>query len=413
MKFRRLIYTPLFLAVFAFGAAAQSVQSDYAIQKNFKEQYAEYQNKVGQVASPDSMQALIEDIKSFDQQYSQHTELLNKVLYPETYNGHMKELKKSSVLALNQLQTISDKDKELKKLQTKVTYYEQSLQQANQRTDSLKRAIKQSSRDKKELAGMVREYRQSLKKRDQLILSFIDSVVTAYEEIDIAANENLESIGQKSRLNADGNALKMIRDISVENLELLQENGDKLHLQDYMRMAAVQKQFGNMWQRLGENITDVYQNGDANEMAQEVDQNINKWSGLLKSQVLASLRDTLVASDIAINNFETPKEFYQSLNSYLDTMIMQSKNNSTEALYSEYQRFRRFWSQIELEWAGGMEEAGILSNPQLATLSDKVDRWAQFVKPESNNILAYLLGASVLLAAGLGFMLMREKKGKS
>ncbi len=65
----------------------------------------------------------------------------------------------------------------------------------------------------------------------------------------------------------------------------------------------------------------------------------------------------------------------------------------------------------EIQWSSSFVDAGILSNQQMATLNAKVDTWAENARPDGqNNILVYLLGASVLLAVALGVMLIREKK---
>jgi len=411
MKLRITILTLLF-GLFAIGAAAQSTQSDYEIQKSFKTQYAEYEQKVEQLSSPDSAQALKTSIREFEQKYNKHADLLDKALYPDTYEQRIEKLKKSSVVAMNRLQTMKQQTKKLEKLETQLTSYENDLQQLNKRTDSLQNAMQESIQSEKKLSAMLREYRQSLEKRDELILAFIDSMVIAYQEMDLQKLDDLENIDQKSRLESDGDALKMIHNISVENLDILQKNAQNLRLQDYMRMADVQQQFEKMWSRLGDKITEVYDGENAKEMASEVDQKINKWNQMLKEQTLTSLKDTLAENNIAVGGFETSDEFYSSLNSYLDNKVKKSKENASKAGYNDFTNFKSFWNEIEVQWANNFVDAGLLSQPQMATLNAKVDNWAEHAQPRSNNLLVYLLGASVLLAVALGVMLIREKKGK-
>ena len=402
----------LLFGLFSIGAAAQSTQSDYEIQKSFKTQYAEYEQKVEQLSSPDSAQALITSIREFDQKYNKHADLLDKALYPDTYDQRIEKLKESSVVAMNRLETMKKQTKKLEKLETQLTSYENDLQQLNKRTDSLQNAMQESIQSEKKLSAMLREYRQSLEKRDELILAFIDSMVIAYQEMDLQKLDDLENIDQKSRLESDGDALKMIHNISVENLDILQKNAQNLRLQDYMRMADVQQQFEKMWSRLGDKITEVYDGENAKEMAGEVDQKINKWNQLLKEQTLASLKDTLAENNIGVSGFETSDEFYSSLNSYLDDKVKKSKENASKAGYNDFTNFKSFWNEIEVQWANNFVDAGLLSQPQMATLNAKVDSWAEHAQPRSNNLLVYLLGASVLLAVALGVMLIREKKSK-
>lgn len=412
MKLRIPLLT--FLFTFAsIAAVAQTAQSDYEIQQTFKTQYAEYQDSIEQLSSPDSAQALIASIKQFEEKYGTHSSLLDKALYPDTYQQRIKKLKESSVRAMNRLQTIKKQNTRLQKLETQLTSYEQNLQMLNQRTDSLKQAMQQSIRSEKELSNTLREYRQSLEKRDELILAFIDSMVVAYQQMDIGKVQDLENVDERSRLNTDGDALEMIHRLSAENVNVLQNNADQLHLDDYMRMTDVQQQFKMMWQRLGPKITDVYAGKNAEKLSKEVGENITKWQQMLQSQMLTSLKDTMSEHNIAVNGFQNPDELYRSLNTYLDQQIKQSKEDNSEAGYQKLEQFQEFWSNVELQWASNFAEAELISTPQMATLNAKVDTWAEHAQPRSNNLLVYLLGGTVLMALALGVLLIREKKNHS
>lgn len=412
MKLRISLLTLVF-GLFSYAAVAQNMQSDYEIQQSFKTQYADYQDHIEQLAAPDSAKALIASIKEFDEKYSKYAELLNKALHPETYEQRIKKLKESSVRARNRLQTIEKQNTKLQNLETQLSSYEQNLQQLNQQTDSLKQAMQESIKSEKQLSGMVREYRQSLEKRDELILAFIDSMVVAYQQMDIQSMQDLENMDESSRLDTNGDALKLVHNISAENLRILQKNAAKLRLEDYMRMADVQQQFETMWKRLGTKITDVYDGENAEKLATEVEENLTQWDQMLQSQTLASLKDTLAVNNISVSSFQTPDELYQSLNSYLDQQIKQSKESNSEAGYANLKQFQEFWNEVEVQWSNNFVDSGLITKPQMATLNSKVDTWAEHAQPRSSNLLVYLLGGTVLLALALGVMLIREKKNNT
>ena len=409
MKLRISLLTIIF-ALVSTAALAQNVQSDYEIQKTFKQKFAEYQDQLDRVSSPDSAKKLITDIKSFDEEYQAHSELLNKVLHPATYQEQIKELKESSVLTLNRLQTIKTQAQRLDTLEMKVVSYENNLQQLNSRTDSLQKAIEKSNRSEQQLAAMVREYRSSLEKRDELILAFIDSMVVAYQKMDYDALQDLENMDEKSRFKSDGDALKMIHDITMENVQILQNNSQNLLLEDYMRMAEVQQQFETMWNRLGNNIQEVYAGGNAEEIAANVDQNIAQWDSLIQNQSLAALRTTMADNNIRVIDFQNTDEFYTALNQYLNTNIQQSKKNASEASYSEFQNFKQFWNRVEMDWASNFADAGLLNKTQMSTINGKVDQWAGVAEPSSDNLFAYLFGGSMILVVALSVMLFRQRK---
>lgn len=412
MKLRISILTLLF-GLFSLVAVAQTAKSDYEIQKSFKENYEDYENRVEEASSPDTVKSLIKAIKDFDEKYRKHSDLLDKALYPDTYSQKIEELKKSSVLAMERLSTIRDQSNRLAKLETQLADYKQNLNQLNKRTDSLQKAMKKSVENEKQLSSMVREYRQNLEDRDELILAFIDSMVVAYQKMDLEAMQDLENIDKKSRIKSDGDALEMIHEISIQNLNILRENNDRLKLQDYMRMAEVHKKFENMWTRLGNKIQQVYEGDNAVKMAGEIDKNISQWNQTLKNQTLNAIQESLVQKNIEIDSFNTSEELYSSINNYLNNQIASSKENSSDVNYEKFKNFQEFWNQVEIRWANNLVEAEILKEHQIATINQKADTWARHAQPESTNWLAYLLGVSVILVLALGVMLVREKQNKS
>lgn len=411
MTFRISVITFLF-ALFSTGAVAQQAQSDYEIQKSFKEQYAEFEERLAEVSSSDSAEAIVESIGDFEEEYSEHSDLLDKVLAPNTFNETMEDLKTSASRTMNRLQEMEQRTEKLEELQQQVSKYEQNMENLNQRTDSLEQAMQESIQSEKKLSGMVREYRENLENRDELILAFIDSMVIAYQQMDLEDLQNLEDMDEQSRIETDGNALQMIHQISLENLNILQKNSDRLQIEDYMRMAGVQSQFENMWDRLGNKIQEVYDGENAQQMASEIDENIAKWNQELQNQTFATLRDSLAANNIEVGGFSNSDEFYRSVNNYLDRQIEQSKEESSDAMYQRFQNFQDFWNRVEVQWSGSMAEADMLSRDQMATIDEKVDIWAQNAEPASTNWLVYLLGASILIALVLGALLIRERQNR-
>lgn len=411
MKLRITVLLTIFVGFFSVVTVAQQAQSDYQVQQEFKNQYVEFQQQIETIAKPDSAEALIESIKAFDQKYSNHEELLDNALYPETYDERIEELKKSSVKALNRTETITEQRQKLEKMETKLASYEENLNQLDQQTDSLKTAIQKSTESEKELSGMVREYRERLEKRDELILTFIDSMVVTYQDMDLEALEELEDYDGKQRIKSN-DALKLVHDITEENLQILQRNSADLQLKDYMRMAEVNYQFEQMWQKLGDKIREVYDGNNAEMLANNTGRNIEQWNTQLNNHTLKALNEHFAQNGIEVNSFESSDQFRASLNNYLDRKIKQSKEDRSEANYEDLQQFKEFWNPVQIEWTKSLTYADILSKDEMATLNQKVDTWTQEAQPRSNNILVYLLGGSVLLAVALGVMLIREKKNQ-
>lgn len=399
----------VFLILAVLPAQAQQVQSDYEIQQQFIEQYNNLQQRLDTVSSVDSARAIIQAVQELNQQYQDNAELLNNALFPNTYEEQINYLRESAAMTLNRVQEVQMRTEKLASLQEQLSQYEQNLEQLTSRTDSLRQAIQASIANEKEQAALLETYREGLERRDELILAFIDSMVVAYQQMDLESLQGLEDLEQKSELESNGNALQLIHEITVENLQILQNNSGQLRLQDYLRMSEVQQEFQEMWQILGDEIKEIYSGEDTQQLSAQIEQNINQWDQLLSNQTFATLSDSLKAQGVEIQEFTNAQGLYTALNSYLTEQINQSREGASEAGYNEYQQFLEFWNRIELRWASNFVDAGILTEDQLSEINAKVDEWAEYARPESN-FLIWLLGAAVIVAIILGVLFVRERQ---
>lgn len=414
-KFQRnTFYSILILSVillgFSIDAAAQEAKSDYEIQKTFKQEYQRLSNGLQEADSSAAIQQLIKDVKQLDENYSEHSELLNVALYPATYKEEMDFLKRRALTAQQQLVTIEEQEQKLQELSGQITSYDSRLDILNKQTDSLQNAIRKSLKSEEQLAGMVRRYRESLEQRDDLILSFVDSVMITYQKLNVESMQDLENAKKKARFNADGNALKMIQDIANENISLLESNSN-LSAEEYLRMSSVNQEFQTMWDKIGSKLVEIYADG-SKETEENIGKTIKAWDEKLTSQTWAAIDSSFRQAGIPIEDFQDSESFYSSLNNYLEQSIQASENESGDGTLSDYQNFSNFWSErVQVEWTPHLIDAGILSSRQMATIDQQIKQWASNAEPESL-LLVYLLGISVLAIVALGVILAREKINK-
>ena len=388
--------------------AQQNNQSDYDIVQSYKSEYKSLNKQIGNVVSVKEVEDLIKSIKQFDQDYQDHKKLLNSVIHPETYSSRLKDLQKNALVTEKRLIKIEQQDSKLQKLNGKLAGYDNELQLLNNKTDSLQLAIQKSIKSEKQLSGMVRKYRESLEKRDDLILSFVDSVMIAYQKLDINSIQDLENAQKKARFNSNGNALNMIKSIAQDNVEFLKAN-PKLSTEEYLRMNAVQHQFQDMWDKIGVKLTQIYVDNNSSTVKEEVDTSINNWDKEISSRTWTALNEAIDKEGIDMPKFADQQTFYNTLNSYLEESFKSSKDDRSQKTYSNYQRFYSFWTNdVQMNWSPYMERGNILTSKQLASIDRKVDQWASIAEPESN-VLFYLFGASILAIVILGVVLIREK----
>ncbi len=409
------LYLPVIVLMAMFmsintGVMAQQTKSDYQIQQDFKEQYKQISNKLTESDSSGTIQQLIEEVKTLEKNYSDHKDLLNVALYPETFSSEMDDLKRRALSAKDQLAIIEQQEQKLQELNQQVTSYDVRLESLNSRTDSLRHAIQKSLKSEEQLTGMVRRYRKSLEERDELILSFVDSVMITYEELNIESMQDLENAKKKARFNADGNALKMILNIANENISLL--NSDQnLTTENYLRMSSVQQEFKTMWSKVGDKLVDIYAEGDKEKAKKNISEAIAEWDKKVTTQTWSSLNASFDSAGIQLPKFTDNETFYQTLDSYLSESIKSSEDGEGESALKNYRTFSSFWTnRVQTEWTPYIIDANVLSTRQMTAIDEQLETWASNAEPESN-MLVYLLGFSLLAIVALGVMLAREKKG--
>ncbi|MDX1587251.1 MAG: hypothetical protein R3222_10915, partial [Balneolaceae bacterium] len=243
----------ILLSIFAVSlnpgtASAQQVKSDYEIQQSFRNEYQSLNDSLTVADSSAAVDSLISQIRQLEQEYTPHESLLDKVLYPETYEQEITRLKRDAISTRERLVVIENQEEKLKDLGNTLSSYDNRLNNLDQTTDSLRRVINRAEQSEQQLSSTVRQYRRQLQQRDDLILSFVDSVIVSYEMMDFESISDLEAVKKRARFNADGDALKMIRNIINEHKALL-ESDSRLTTEEYLRMNVVQHDFSAMWDK--------------------------------------------------------------------------------------------------------------------------------------------------------------------
>lgn len=406
-------YSIALLAFFVMAANVQAqqpqkVESDYQIQKDFKKELKSINEALDEVGSVAGSGQVVDRIKSLESNYSEYSTLLDKALYPDTFDQRLEELKKRAVSVQQRLTTIEEQNKKLDELTGRITDYDDQMSRLNSRSDSLRKAIQQSVQSEKRLSGRVQDYRESLEERDQLILSIIDSVLVAYQDLDIESMGDLENARKNARMNAEGNPLKLIQSIATDNVEFLNSN-PRLGTKDYLRMNAVQHQFATMWSKTGDKLAEIYGGKDVDATRANIKNAISKWDASVTTSMWTSVNNAFEEAGIQLEEFGDPEAFFTALSNYLDSGISTSKEANSNDAYQRYQKFTEFWnSRVKKQWSPFITEGEVLSNDQMASIDQKLDQWAVNAKPESN-LLVYLLGLSLLVVVVLGVLLFREK----
>lgn len=403
----RLLLIAALMLFFVPALSAQQVTSDYEIQKNFKQEIKSVDKALQRANTAAEVADINEQLASIDSTYSDHKELINRAIYPEKYQEKVSELRDRASLVEKRLTTIEEQEQKLNDLTDKLASYGTRLTRLDARTDSLRNAVRESVESEKQLSGQLRDYRESLQQRDELILSFIDSVVVTYRNIGINDLSNVESQQVRNELSDGDNPLSLIRSIPERNMQLIDSN-TKLAAVDYLRMNAVHDEFKNMWGMVGPKLTEAY-SSDPERVQQEMLRGLKNWEEAIHKRMWNSMHTTFKQKSLDITEFSDSTSMFSALNSYVEQGITKSREGSDAQSYEQYQAFSDFWNNhVKKKWLPHLMQGELMTSSQVADIDQKVNQWAAIAQPESN-LLAYLLGISVLMVAVLGIMLFRSK----
>lgn len=392
--------------LFAFGifqqGVAQEVQSDYKIVQEFNDSYETLQNSLDTVSTVSGAKALMDQVQQLRNNYQDHSELLNKALYPQTFGGQLQRLDKQVESAHKRLQVIAEQRKKLAQLTGNVKNFEKQLANLRNQTDSLQSLLDKQTTRSQQLSGAVREYRDNVSKRDKLILSFVDSVVTNYNQLNTQTLQELSMAYKESRKNIDSNPLKLIRSIAQSNIDFLNST-NTLSTNDYLRMYQVQQKFRDMWSTVGNKVLSIYSPEQSNEaIKSKINGALDEWETKVADQTWKSINRAFDENGIQLSEFGDSEGFNSSLTTYLNNHIEKGSRQ-------QYESFYEFWNNtVKAEWAGPMTGSDILSYEQISKIDQQLNEWEKKSTPASY-LWPILLAVAVLIIIVLGIMLARAK----
>ncbi|MBT8383858.1 MAG: hypothetical protein KJO59_16090, partial [Ignavibacteria bacterium] len=176
MKKNRLTKPAVIFLAFLFTSTSIA-QSDYEIVQDFKAKYQEIEKQIKDTLSLEELNTVVAMIDQLKQEFNVHKELLDKSLYPDNYNKSIEKLTASYVLRQGDFTTIDI-------LQTEVIELEQEVEFLNQRNteliikiEDLKALRKKDKKTIAELENLIAELRNSLRKRDKLVVDMMDKLM--------------------------------------------------------------------------------------------------------------------------------------------------------------------------------------------------------------------------------------------
>ena len=395
------------LAFFLSGFIYCSLgQSDYEIVQNFKQEYQEIEQAIKDAESLSDINIIPDKIEEFRDDYLANKELLDKSLYPDDFEGLFSKLRNAYTLRSGDFVQIDVLHAEVTDLKVQVD----TLSKHNaDLINTVQMLEAQSKTDKSRIAQLekaVAELKISLQRRDEVVMSMIDSLLPpSYMDKDkLSATEQQEVFSEAEK----NNVLYHIKSAVRDNTRFLKVT--TLYPQDIEEVIEQREQFSKVWRSVGPKLVDIYAaKGKNTEEFNEIDAAFENWNNAINMEVWESITEEFSEHNVILRRFSNGDEFTQIITSYISDEINNIETKGEEA-EMVYKNFDSTWSRsIELEWIPFLLDNKMLSEAQQDTIESKIMQWKEAVYPASFNWLYVII---FLLAVAVIVLFFRRKSPK-
>ena len=399
----------IFIALIALVLSSSSLllaQSDYEVVQSFKNKTQQIQDSIKNASSLDELDKLEYKIGQLHLNYLKNQSLLDKSLYPDDFESSVEKLRESLKLRKGDFSQINV-------LQTEVTQLQSQVDLLNDRNAELMTQVKtleeQSKTDKSKYAKLqksIAELRASMKKRDDLIMNMLDSLIPApYRRAQqLSAKEKSKIYSEAKKNDIIANIKKSISD----NIDFLKVT--TLTPDDIDAIEKQQSKFESLWKGIGPKIIDAYSEKGKNvNHLKEIDSSFTNWHDALVQQTWKSVRDKFNQHHIILSRFSSGKDFTNTITSYIDDE-RKSKVKGEDAEKS-YKTFTdsAWYGDVKQNWVPFLIDNKMFSEAQKDTIENHIALWKAEMNPGGFNWL-YLIIIVLIVVIIILFIVKRKPK---
>ena len=270
----------------------------------------------------------------------------------------------------------------------------------------------QSKVDKNKISQLqktIYALRTSLRKRDELVMDMIDSLMPAnlrnQGTLTNQEKQNIFSEAQKK------NILENIRLAIQENIRFLQVTS--LKPDDIKLIKEKQQAFEKTWQSFGPKLVEIYSaRGKKVDDAKKIDSAFVAWNDAITMEAWDSIHNDFANLGINLNKFSSGSEFTDVLTNYIQDEINNAKVKG-EASVKDYEAFAdtTWFGNIKPTWVPYLVDNNMLTDVQKDSIEANIARWKDVASPGTNWIL-YIGIALVVIVIVLLIVVKRKPKKK-
>lgn len=391
------------LMLFASGSVIAQ-QSDYQVQQDFRADYNEITERINQASSSDDVSEIASMIEQFEADYSGYETLLNAVLYPETFENRLSVLRTNLTGTERDFNTINELNERISSLQAEIDEMRSQLGQMDEDSEALRQRLERSSANERRLSGLVTQYRQNIESRDEFVSDFLENLLNRYQAMD---SQTQSELAEASESMEDDPLALLITIISEYINQADRESG--LDAPDYLRMRAQHAYFVNVWERIGENMSNTYASDSPVQARQEISDLLAAWQASVDNKLWNALSTAFNQNGIELPAFTSADAFNNALNTFVDNATSTAREQNEDADFQLYESFSMYWNgTVKSDWGELLTTGNVLSQGQIAAIDLKMGDWARSAEPVSNLMfILFLISLAVII--GLVVLLVTKK----
>ncbi len=376
-------------------------QSDFDLVKSFKQKYKLLEEAITKAKNLEELNSIVADIDRFRNEYVEQKALLDKSLYPDNFDKTFEKLNMSFVIRNQDFTTIDMLQTENLELKEQVALLNKRNAELMNKIQEYEYADKKDVKKAAELNAVVKELKRSLRKRDELIVGIVDSLLPPpmMEQTQLSSQE-MNSIYIEAERN---NVLSNVKHSLLDNIRFIELTS--LEPGDLIEIKKQQNQFVKFWQDSGAKLVDIYAGKNKkSEEIKEIDSLFSMWNFALEQEAWRNIREEFAYNNINLIEFTNGGEFTNVLTSFIDDAIKNigvkspAESNLTYSSFSDSTWFK----VISPDWIPFLIDNEMLDANQERNVEIKISDWKGRLTPSSFGWIYVLV--AVIAVAGLGYM---------
>ena len=374
-------------------------QSDYDLVNSFKQKYNQLEEAITKAKNLEELNSIVADIDRFRNEYVEQKALLDKSLYPGNFDKTFERLNISFVIRNQNFTTIDILQTDNLELKDQVTLLNKRNAELMNKIQEYEYTDKKDVNKAAELDALVKELRRSLRKRDELIVSIVDSLLPMMEQTQLSSQE-MNSIYIEAERN---NVLSNVKHSLLDNIRFIELTS--LEPGDLTEIKKQQNKFVEFWQDAGTKLVDIYAGKNKkNKEIKEIDSLFSIWNFTLEQEAWRNIREEFAYNNINLIEFTNSEEFANVLTSFIDEAIKNigvkspAESNLTYSSFSDSTWFK----VISPNWIPFLIDNKMLDAYQERNVEIKISDWKGRLTPSSFGWMYVLV--AVIAVAGLGYM---------